>query len=213
MIEEITTYKGFSIRKGTYDKDIVNEVKRNYAWMRVAGEKVLDVGGCFGGYASMAASKGASEVWCFEPDTDNYRMVVMNCGGLKNVKTFNKALVAGNQTEAVFYKTTGVNKGSHSLIPFRGREKTTIRCQNFSEVLQSLKPSVIKMDCEGSEYELLKDSLPDFVKKITIEIHLSKKEWKAFKAKRLVESFSDWHCVTRPNLKPSNWHTMGAWER
>ena len=30
------------------------------------------------------------------------------------------------------------------------------------------------MDCEGAEYDILQKPLPDYVKKITIEIHFQK---------------------------------------
>ena len=69
------------------------------------------------------------------------------------------------------------------------------------------------MDCEGAEYELLQEDLPQFVKKITLEIHLNKKEWRYHKAKKLIDKFQNWNCKIAPKIGDKNWHTLGAWYR
>ena len=69
------------------------------------------------------------------------------------------------------------------------------------------------MDCEGSEYDLLVKPLPDFVKKITIEIHLSRKEWKEEKAKKIIKLFDAWQVHKQPIIGERNWNTIGAWYR
>lgn len=206
-------YKGFYIRENTYDKEIVNEILRTYSWMVPENEKVLDVGGCFGGYSVLAYTQKAKKIYCFEPDQDNFEMVKKNCENKNNIKIFNCALVSNNEKEIKFYKTKGINKGNYSTTHFRGRIETKVKCQNFQKILNELNPTIIKMDCEGAEYDLLKEPLPSYVKKITVEIHLTKKEWRNNMANKLISLFQDWKTFKNPKVGEKNWHTIGAWFR
>ena len=69
------------------------------------------------------------------------------------------------------------------------------------------------MDCEGSEYNLLTKPLPNFVKKITLEIHLTRKNWRYSLAPNLINMFNSWNTKVKPKVGDKNWHTLGAWYR
>jgi len=209
----IEVHRGTYIRSGSYDRNIVNEINACYGWMEPAGQRVLDIGGCFGGYARLAHYQGATEVHCYEPDAANYRMTQLNCAGLEGVYTHNAALVAGNESSRKFYRTKGRNNGNYSLTEFRGREVVEVACVNFSQAIESISPEVIKMDCEGAEYELLSQSLPSCVRKITMEIHLNKKSWRQQKAGKICSLFTGWKVHKQPKIGLKNWHTIGAWYR
>ena len=79
--------------------------------------------------------KQAKEIYCFEPDQENFIMVKKNCENINNIKIFNSALISGQQKEINFYKTKGINKGNFSTVEFRGRNITTVKSQNFNEIL------------------------------------------------------------------------------
>ena len=128
-------YKGLFIRENTYDRTIVGEILRTYSWMNPKNENVLDIGGCFGGYSVLAHKQQAKEIYCFEPDQENFIMVKKNCENINNIKIFNSALISGQQKEINFYKTKGINKGNFSTVEFRGRNITTVQSQNFNEIL------------------------------------------------------------------------------
>ena len=210
---EIIEYKNIKIRKDTYDKAIISEVKRSYSWMEPKNEVVLDVGACFGAYSLLAHNQGASKIWAFEPEKNNYNLTKLNTNNYENIQVFNKALVNSEKKFIDFYLTKGRNFANFSMIKYRGRNKITVEAENFTNILNELKPSVIKMDCEGAEYELLEKPLPNFVKKITIEIHLDKKEFRYYKAKNLIDKFKSWNCKLKPQVGEKNWHTLGAWYR
>ena len=93
------------------------------------------------------------------------------------------------------------------------RKEIKVKCKKFDDVLENLKPSTIKMDCEGAEYDLLQKPLPDYVKKITMEIHFSKKHWRNDLANKLISLFNDWKVHKKPLIGDKNWHTIGAWYR
>jgi len=204
---------GLFIREGTYDKQIVPEVLKSYAWMKPKGETVLDVGGCFGAYSVLASKQGAENIYCYEPEPNNFAMVCKNTGEIKNIKAYNSALVTSKEKEISFYLTHGVNHGNFSTTEYRGRKEIKVKATNFYDVLNRIKPSTIKMDCEGSEYDLLQKPLPSFVKKITVEIHFGKKAWRKTSSHKLVEMFKDWKTIITPKIGEKNWHTLGGWER
>lgn len=210
---EIIEYKNVKIRKDTYDRQVVNEVAKSYSWMEPKNEIVLDVGACFGAYSLLANKQGAIKIWAFEPETNNFHLSQLNTQNYNNITVFNKALVCSDKKTIDFYLTHGINHGNFSMVEFRGRKKITVQAENFLKILNDLKPSTIKMDCEGAEYELLQEDLPQFVKKITLEIHLNKKEWRHDKAKKLISKFQNWNCKIAPKIGDKNWHTLGAWYR
>ena len=212
-MSEHEIFKGIEIRKNTRDKKIVNEILWSYAWMLPQGCNVLDIGGCFGGYSFLAHKQGAKKIYCFEPDINNYQMCLLNTANHNGTKCFNEALTSSDEKEMDFYLSQGINKGTHSTIITRGRERVKVKARNFEEVLDELKPEIIKMDCEGSEYDLLVKPLPDYVKKITIEIHLSRKEWRGDKATKIIKLFDTWQVHKQPKIGERNWTTIGAWYR
>lgn len=198
-------------REGTYDDYIVKEIARTYGWMDVKDKVVMDIGACFGAASVFFADKGAKEVHAFEPEPDNFRLLADN-GGNRNIKIYNFAVsdVAG---EISFYvNENGVNKGSHTTRPTRGRKEILVDTVAFDYILNDIKPDVLKIDCEGAEYTFLTKPLPDFVKEVTIEIHRTNKEYIAA-AHGLVKLFADWECVRQPKLDGGHWQTIGAWRR
>jgi FkbM family methyltransferase len=212
-------YKNIEIRENTYDKKIVDEILKTYSWMVPKDCTVLDIGGCFGGYSFLANEQGAKKIYCFEPEVENYNMCLVNTKNNENTICFNEALVSGQEKEINLYlpknsRKNSRNKGLYSTTHFRGRRVIKVKAKNFHEVLDELKPDVIKMDCEGSEYDLLYKPLPEYVKKITIEIHFHKKEWRTNKAEKLVKLFEGWQVHKQPNINAKGTHTtIGAWYR
>jgi FkbM family methyltransferase len=220
---------GILIREGTYDKQIISEVKSSYLWMDVKDKVVFEVGGCFGAYSVMALRAGAKKVICFEPDPYNAELIVKNTEEFgERFRLVNAACVSGFETEVDFYKSTsGINHGNYSCTEFRGREKVTVKAVNFNEYLMEYQPDTIKMDCEGAEYDILlgiydeesnttgyeQDGLPSFVKQIAMEIHFSKKEWRTNQGPRLIKMFEDWEAIKQPKITSNNWHTLGGWKR
>lgn len=198
-------------REGTYDNYILKEIDRTYGWMDVKGEVVMDIGACFGAASVFFANKGASQVYSFEPEPENYELLCSNVG-LLPVLCYNEAVsdVAGEIS--FFVNDKGVNKGSHTTRPTRGRKEIKVKSVAFDIILDHFKPSVLKIDCEGAEYLFLTKPLPDFVKQVTLEIHRTNKEY-IEKAHELVKLFANWECVKEPKLDGGHWQTIGAWRR
>jgi len=211
------------LREGSIDESIVGEIKREYAWMPVKDKVVLDVGGCFGGYTFHAIKNEAKKVWCFEPEKENYETILKNVQIAKTASktqctVFNEALTITKPTKIPFYLSANKrNRGGYSTFKYRGRVETTVVTRNFKKVLSVLKPEVIKMDCEGAEFDLLREPLPNCVKYFTMELHFTspsyvKPNWLE-QSPSILSQFDDWKTVREPKLTPTLWHTIGAWER
>ena len=145
------------------------------------GDIIIDIGshiGLFSLYASQKCKEG--KIFSFEPVKSNYNIFLKNIekNNLKNIFSFNTAVA----------KETGLVKinlhedeSGHSLFK-TGGESITVESISLKEIIEKNsieKCDLIKMDCEGGEYEII-DSIPDkYIKKINkfiIEYHFEDKK-------------------------------------
>lgn len=117
------------------------------------GEIFIDCGGCFGETALWAYQQGASEVYSFEPSPYSFatlqKNITNNSRDLR--KCFNLAVGAAN-TKIPFVAIPG--KGS-SHVDAQG--DIQVDCVVLDEWLveHNIKPTFLKFDIEGSEYDAL----------------------------------------------------------
>jgi len=213
---------GLYLRKGTYDTDTVKEIKKQYTWMPVKYKKVLDIGGCFGGYSKYALDNGAKEVWTFEPEPRNYFTICKNLEKYiqsHKSQVFNHAVVLNDPRHKIplYLSTNGKSFGNFSTTRYRGRTEIEVKTMNLSKIFENFQPEVLKIDCEGQEHDLLQRNLPECVKYFTMEIHLTKPNW-IESATQIIKQFDSWECVKKPKFfyktgKPVLFTTIGAWKR
>lgn len=198
------------LRDGTYDAEIAKEIKSAYGWMNVKDQVVLDIGACFGAAAVAFVELGARHVICVEPEPDNLKQLKRNTQGMP--VTIVPGAVTASEKTAELYLNAGINTGGHSLHVKRGRSSLSVSGLPFRTLLKTHKPSRLKVDCEGAEYDFVTEPLPRYVKQVAMEIHLNKKIWRE-RAEALVGLFADWEVIKAPNIGPRNWHTIGGWSR
>lgn len=201
------------LREGTYDAEIVKEIKSAYGWLDVKDKLVLDIGACFGAATVLFLENGARHVVAVEPHPDNVRMLKRNTRRFKDQVTVLSGAVAPKDGMAKLFVNAGINTGGHSLHVSRGREAINVHTFDFYKLLAGFRPAVLKVDCEGAEYDFLTKPLPSYVKQISMEIHLNRKEWRQEKAPKLISLFSAWRVVKEPRITESNWHTIGGFKR
>lgn len=199
------------LREGSYDAEILKEIKPAYGWMDVKGRVVMDIGACFGAATVHFIEQGAKHVVAIEPDKDNFRQLQKNTKGMP--VTLINAAVTPIDTTVELFLNAGINTGGHSLHVTRGRESVMVQGQCFDRLLAAYKPHSLKIDCEGAEYDFLTKPLPKYVKQVAMEIHLNKKHWRTASYSRLVPLFDDWDVVKEPKVTDNNWHTLGGWRR
>jgi len=68
----------------------------------------------------------------------------------------------------------------------------TVAAHKISDLLNEHRPTVLKCDIEGGEFDLFKDlEIPDYVKLVALEVHESA-AWMKPRVKELLEKFSSW---------------------
>lgn len=202
----IRLHKGLYIREDTSEHTLPSEILRSYGWLNIENKSVLDVGANIGAFTQYAIRNGAAIVWAFEPEEDNFALLQKNA---PTAQLYRAALVSNPNIKSIqFYKTTsGKNPGNYSCVPFRGRTKITVPAVNFQKILDKLQPEILKMDCEGAEYDLMRCKLPDSVQELAIELHLNKKEFKRL-APKLIACFDTWETIVKPKYNDKSWHCV-----
>ena len=178
-----------------------------------SGCKVLDIGGHIGSFTRWALAQGAGFVVAYEPEPDNFRMLSMNTQG-EPVEIHNKALTRDGRDVTLNVKTSG-HTGGHSIL-YDGptREHIIVPSDSFAEVVARVQPNVVKIDCEGAEYEFdMPDTLPDSVQYVTMEIHLNRKVLREIEAPKLIKGFENWTAIKQPKITPKGWQTIAVWAR
>lgn len=202
-------------REGTLDKYIVKE--KPYAGLKIKkGDIVFDIGANIGTFAIKAVQEGAKKVYCFEPENDNFSLLQRNTKSFDNVFRVKRALVKGREANVTFYLNTKKNKGSHSMVIRNGREKVEVKTGNFFDYVNKKKPSVIKIDIEGGEYQLLmKYKFPPFVKRLAIEFHFGRRKFREELFPRLLKSIKKqgFKPIKKYNITNKLWHISMVFER
>lgn len=199
------------LREGSYDAEILKEIKPAYGWMDVRNRVVMDIGACFGAATVHFIEQGAKHVVAVEPDKDNFKQLQKNTKGMP--VTLIHGAVAPMDGMAELFLNAGINTGGHSLHVTRGRASVMVPAFGFAGLLKQFKPHSLKIDCEGAEYDFLTSPLPAHVKQVAMEIHLNKRHWRKDSYRKLIPLFDDWDVVKEPKVTDNNWHTLGGWRR
>jgi len=135
-------------------------------------------------------SKNCKKIYAIEPIDFVYQKMLKNItdNNLKNIKTFNIGLSSycGKANVSIPKNHTGGSK-----IDKNGDyEIKVVSWSKFYEMIGSPKTiDLLKIDCEGCEYSLLKDpNILNFVKEIRMEMHIFDDN-SAKLAKKLTELF------------------------
>lgn len=164
---------GLWVRNKTLDEFICGEQQQYLKRFKFKEtDSLLDIGANIGATAFFLHDF-VSNVYCFEPDVDNFKMLQKNTKNFLNVYRFKKALVGNNDLTREFYLNTKTNKATHSLLVKRGRDKVTVECRNIENIIKRYGINVIKMDVEGAEYELLTSMKFKHIDELIFEYHFT----------------------------------------
>lgn len=147
---------------------------------------VIDIGGhigLFSLFASQFCKKG--KIFCFEPVSENYEMLLENLelNKIQNIIPFNLAVARKSARVRIFLNE---DKAGHSMFVPNSQiiEIESISLKEIFDDNNIEKCGLIKIDCEGAEYEII-DSLPtEYFKKISnfiIEYHFAQKNLELLK--------------------------------
>lgn len=114
---------------------------------------VLDIGAHIGLFALYAMVLGAKQVWSYEPEERNFALLKKHLkeNRIKGVNPKNLAIVGGDDKKQ-FY----VNEDSHNHSFFAEGEAKNVNQMQVGRLFDKFEHcDVLKMDCEGMEFEII----------------------------------------------------------
>lgn len=176
----------FKCRPGTGDWHVVNEMWLSCPYLHPGHtldthSVVVDVGAHIGAFSILAATLvPEGKIYSYEASPANYRVFRDNIqlNNLEGKIVASQLAVCGSSGKRRLYLASKSTQ-SHSLVPEISNEgrSTEVGCVGLDEVFESreiMNCGLLKLDCEGAEYEILltiKDKYLKRVKRISVEYH------------------------------------------
>ena len=166
-----------------FDSEIYNEVYVNNEYnISELNENdiVIDIGSHRGYFAKLCLDKGSKNVICYEPNESNYKILLKNLKNYDGWKAHNVAVWKEKSESILFYNHNVYNNGvssfyKHPLLIDRPDdiEEVNVKTVSLDSILKDYeKINLLKIDAEGSEYEILMNStLIERVENIVGEYH------------------------------------------
>jgi FkbM family methyltransferase len=173
------TYVRPRTRNGTWDKLIFEQVMRGeYGPIDFKDKVVVDVGAHIGAFSTLAARSGAKLVHAYEPNEENYKLLVHNTT-VYGVEAYEGAVWRSDGEALCVYwngseESENTGGGFVEEADLESRRPGRIPAYRFDGVIERAGGhiDVLKLDCEGSEYPILYTSkMLDKVSLIVGEFH------------------------------------------
>jgi len=165
---------------------------------------IIDVGAHIGLFSLLASrSCFTGKIFSFEPNNENFDMLMQNIKSnkLKNIFPFNLAVSENTSNVKLFLDK---DESAHSIFQ-KNTSYVTVESISLQKIFDDNDINfckILKLDCEGAEYEII-DSLPDKyfekIQNIIIEYHLA--DSKPELGKELISKIKNagFHVTTRPH--------------
>lgn len=168
-------------RPGTMDEAIINDVlvrRGEYLFPHYPDAAVVfDIGGNIGVTTVILADLyPQARIHSFEPESENFKLLLENTAHLENVVCHNTAVDNYTGKTQLFGHDNALNLGGFSTTIEPEKEAmpgTTVSVARMASLCDNLgTPDIIKIDCEGAEFNILTD-VPDINKVLWIsgELH------------------------------------------
>jgi len=181
----LKTRDGIAIlcRNNRWDVRIVTETFRDRPYLRGIGSMtetpvVVDIGGYIGDFSLYAAKRLGARVIVYEPVPENFSLIQENCrlNPWANMRVWNKAVASAPEISInVAREKDDVHASSHMYQ--NANEKITIKATRIDDLFTENAVSridLLKVDCEGCEYEILRDaavSTLERIENVAMEYH------------------------------------------
>jgi FkbM family methyltransferase len=166
---------------------------------------VIDIGANLGFFSYNAILEGAQIVYAFEPGPNQAQAILENFGDLGKIKIEQKAVTDTRGFVKLLSSINSVlSQISKSSDDQNAKDCESVNLMEFCKENNILKVNLLKLDCEGSEWQIFESLKDDFISnidKIVMEYHLNTDKRVDSLVQRLrslgfeVEiSGSDWEC-------------------
>lgn len=167
----------FEVRPGTSDRAMFSEVVLDGQYdnpERFENEIVVDIGANVGSFTVLAA-RFAAKVIALEPLPDNFKQLQRNIefNSLHNVSQLNVAISDTDGELEIF----GVGACVTAIRNEKHTDSTTVKAITMQTLMDEYSLTCIdflKMDCEGSEFDVFLNSPPEIlrrIKSLNLEFH------------------------------------------
>lgn len=183
VLDDIKIYNpskfGFNSIFSEYYTDYYSNFDVNYK-----NRTIIDVGANAGDTALYFASKGA-KVYGFEPVKEFYEMALKN---FKLNEKLNENIKIYNY--GVSYKKGKLNIDSMDSVSdyVSNNDSYEVKIVSVNDIVKQVKPDLLKMDCEGCEFEIIEHCDMSIFNEIILEYH-SKMVGKDYK--KLIEKLEN----------------------
>tara|TARA_B110000014_G_C20119906_1_gene592998 strand:- start:1760 stop:2533 length:774 start_codon:yes stop_codon:yes gene_type:complete len=163
------------LKNGTQNGDPLGVFfEEQYKMLPIKNRTVLDIGANMADSSIYFALRGAKKVIAVEPLPANYEMATKNIE-LNNLKEIIKIILGACSSKPGFFKVDGKKIGGSEKLDDNKGEKE-IPLISLTELFEQndLVNPVIKIDCEGCEYDVILNTSDEILKKfhsILIEYH------------------------------------------
>ncbi len=136
---------------------------------------VIDAGAYIGDTAILFSRHyGAKRVIAIEPNPIHYKVLLLNLrlNKVSNVEVMNKALCSEGDKK-VCIEGLGHSAKTKEILGI-DECNCLINCVGLDEVIRKYEPDTAKIDCEGCEYDVILNTDPEILKKVStyiIEFH------------------------------------------
>lgn len=163
-------------RPGTSDEAIIQSIlidRQEYLFPAGGFQKIFDIGANIGVVSVLLANLYPdAKIHAFEPVKENFDLLLQNTFHYPQIRCHAYGLGKETGMKRIYESAVKENLGGFSteIIHGKGQEIEIESVQEFCETVGT--PDLIKIDCEGAEYEIL-THLPDIhnVKWISGELH------------------------------------------
>ena len=147
-----------------------------YELENLEGRIVIDIGANIGDTALEFAKNGAKEIYAFEPLKPIYDLanenINLNPDLKNNIFLYNKAISDENGVLTLYYDK-GYSLAANSFE--ETNDSFDVESMTLDKMLENydIKPDMLKIDCEGCEFDIIKSSDLSMFNDIQIEYHSS----------------------------------------
>jgi len=136
---------------------------------------VIDIGANIGIYSIFAAATSKNTiVYAYEPELNNFNLLLENIkiNNLeKNVFPFKLAVSARGGEKELYLNDSPDSHSLYFKYPDRENKSVEIKCVSMKDIFEenNIKQcDILKLDCEGAEFEILYSTPDEYFKKIKI---------------------------------------------
>jgi len=150
---------------GYEESFMMDEIQTEYqpdTWNLQPGDTVIEIGGHTGEVSMTLAKKYGARVFVFEPSPQNYTKLMANISvnELSDLITVFNYAITGDGRDVRMHMVK--NSGAHRI--YGSKVGPIVKSKTLKNAIKMCKldkpPKVMVMDCEGAEFEILKDLEP-----------------------------------------------------